>query len=150
MIDKCWRILFTTFTYAHITNDINLVKKKTAKVKNIDSTMNATSVYFFANTASIICSSIHIFYLYMNSICWSCINDTIDIFSFYQIYTYPHNVMRKRRTIIISETFDMHITASLSLTYRSFSSVMLIYNVYCSPYCTEHTHDTIEDFTIVN
>ena len=60
-----------------ITNGINLVERK-----NIESAINAASINPFINTAWIICSSIHIFHLYMNSLCWSCINDTFDIFSF--------------------------------------------------------------------
>jgi hypothetical protein len=47
---------------------INLVEGRTPKVKNIESAINAASVHPFNNTASIICSTIHAFYLYVNSV----------------------------------------------------------------------------------
>jgi hypothetical protein len=134
-----WYVLMYTLHHLYICTHNEWYKfgrKKTPMVKNIerkniDSTMNAASVYFFANTASIMCSSIHIFHLYVNSVCWRCINDTFDIFSFYQIYTHSHNVMRKRRTIIISESFNMHITAPLSyLSFLFISNVDTLLQIY--------------------
>jgi hypothetical protein len=62
-------------------------------------TLKAASVHPFIRTVWIICSSIHILHLCMNTVCWSCIKSTFDIFSFdiftigifsfYQTYTYP-------------------------------------------------------------
>jgi hypothetical protein len=43
----------------------------TAKVKNIKSIFNAASIHPFTNAAWRIYSTIHIFHLYMNSLCWS-------------------------------------------------------------------------------
>jgi hypothetical protein len=65
-----------------------LVERKNVEKKNIESAINAASVYPFTNTAWIIYNSIHIFYLYIKSLYWSCINSTSGVFSFYQIYTY--------------------------------------------------------------
>jgi len=48
---------------------INLIGRKNAERKDIESTINAASLRPFTNTATIICSGIHIFHLYVNSVC---------------------------------------------------------------------------------
>jgi len=77
-----------------LTNGINLVKRKTPNAKNverrnIESSINAASVHPFISTAWIICSSIYILHLCMNSVCWGYIKSIFDIFSF-NIFYYRH------------------------------------------------------------
>jgi cellulose synthase/poly-beta-1,6-N-acetylglucosamine synthase-like glycosyltransferase len=69
--------------------------------RKISSAINAASVHPFISTAWIICISIHILHLCINSVNWSCIKAlsifflstcfTIGTFSFCQIHTYRKN-----------------------------------------------------------
>ncbi len=61
-------------------------KQKNVERKNIENVINAVSFHLFINTAWIICSSIHIFHLYMKSLCWSYIHSTFENFSFIIFY----------------------------------------------------------------
>jgi hypothetical protein len=110
-------IIYLSFIFytAHLTvnkNGRNLVERK-----NIESAINAALVHPFTNTALIICNSIHIFHLYLNSVCWSYINNTFDIF-YFQRFFFLSNLYHSKKS------YDNRISFSWNKNTSQFYLIM--------------------------